>query len=108
MTTPRQWRQAEDAVRRQQASRGIVEVDHWGDWRRGDVCGIIGQSGVFVFMSVRVDADGNPKHVNVVGGPVWGQEQTKEWRAFDVDRLTKKVSKRGKKTAPAEALVEER
>ena len=86
-----------DAVRAQMRSKGVIEEDSYCEWNAGDICGIIGEGGTFTFLSVRVDADGNALWANVIGGTINGIQETKEYRSFAVDRLTKKVSKRGKR-----------
>ena len=83
------------------AERGIIESDAWSVWSAGDRVGIVGEAGVFKIMSFR-DADTDYTTVSVVGGPVWGQEQTKEWRTFAANRLTTKIVKRARKMAPEE------
>lgn len=93
MTTAKEWRLAVDAVEAQLEAHGIYNEPFYDTWEKGDVCGIEGEAGIFVFQSVRVNANGDPLHVNVVGGPVWGQKQTREWRSFAVDRLTTKQAK---------------
>src|ERR1039458_2176404 len=76
-------RLAEEAVAQQIAERGIVTVGEWGEWKNGEHCGISREEGHFKFISVRVDENGNPLHVNVYGG-VKGEGA---WRSFDVDQI---------------------
>ena len=87
------------------AERGVIESDAWSVWSAGDRVGIVGEAGVFKIMSFR-DADTDYTTVSVVGGPVWGQEQTKEWRTFAASRLTTKIVQRGKKRINEENLEE--
>ena len=85
-------RLAEEAVAQQIAERGIVTVGEWGEWKNGEHCGISREEGHFKFISVRVDPEGNPLHVNVYGG-VKGEGA---WRSFDVDRLQTKAAKQNR------------
>ena len=95
MTTPKQWRAAEKAVFAQLTERGVVESDHYEDWKQGDLVSITGEAGVFNFLSVRLDEYGNPRWANVYGGPK-GQEMH---RSFNLNRLEtfSKIKRRGSK-----------
>src|ERR1035437_5526338 len=85
-------RLAEEAVAQQIAERGIVTVGEWGEWKNGEHCGISKEEGHFKFISVRVDPEGNPLHVNVYGGP----KGSEAWRSFDVSRLQAKAAKQNR------------
>ena len=88
------------AVRAQQAALGVVEVDHYLDWKAGDQVSVVGEAGVFNFMSVRVDADGMPQWVNLWGGP----KDQECLRSFALDRLEPftKIKRRGRKKVVSE------
>jgi hypothetical protein len=102
MTTARGWERASDAVAEQQRQMGVIEVDHYLEWTRGDHVSIFGEAGVFTFLSVRVDEEGNPKWANVYGGP----SKQEMFRSFELDRLEKFVKikkRRNRKVATDEA-----
>ena len=99
MTTPKQWRASEAAVREQLAARGVVESDHYLEWTRGDNVSIDGEAGVFTFLSVRLDAEGNPVWANVYGGPT-KQEMHRSFSLDRVETLTK-IRRRGRRITPA-------
>lgn len=88
-------RESEEAVSEQQRQMGVIEVDHWLEWVSGDKVSIAGEAGVFNFMSVRLDSDGNPKWVNVWGGP----SKQEMLRSFAINRLESftKIKRRGKR-----------
>ena len=88
MTTAGQWAKAAAAVRRQMEERGIVEVESFGGWKKGDLVSVRGESGVFTFLSVRLLSNGEPSHVNVWGGP----SKQEMLRSFPVERLEKFTS----------------
>jgi nicotinic acid phosphoribosyltransferase len=84
-----------DAVYEQMRQMGVIEIDHYGEWKKGDTINVDGEAGVFTFLSVRVDAEGNPRWANVWGGP----SKQEMMRSFDVDRLESftKIKRRGKR-----------
>ena len=79
------------AVQEQMEERGVIYSPTWGEWSFGDVVGVEGEAGIFTVMGFRND------EASLVGGPVYGQEQTREWRSFPAALLTKKVLKQGKR-----------
>ena len=93
------------AVRERFAERGIETFHSWSDdrfvWEVGDVCGVEGEAGVFKIMGFHREAPDRCV-ASLVGGPVWGQEQTREFRSFDPKRLTTKIIKRARKFTPEE------
>ena len=99
MTTPKQWEKSGEAVRSQMAERGVVESDRYLEWTRGDHVSITGEAGVFTFLSVRLDSDGNPVWVNVYGGP----SKQEMFRSFTLTRLEKfeRIKRRGSRKAAA-------
>ena len=88
-------RESEEAVLAQLSERGVIEVDHWLDWANGDPISIVGEAGVFTFLSVRVDKDGQPRWANVWGGPA----KQEMMRSFPLEKLETftKIKRRGKK-----------
>lgn len=90
-------RESEEAIFEQQRQIGVIEIDHWNEWKRGDTVSVHGEAGVFNFISVRVDAKGNPRWANVWGGP----KDQEALRSFDLDRIEvfTKIKRRGKRTA---------
>lgn len=106
MTATRVFRGIRQEIERRKQERNIVEIDHFGELVRGDVTGITGEAGSFEFLSARLDEDGEVMWISVYGGPR-GREMM---RSFAPDRVTKKISKRGKRAAVAEedrAFIEE-
>jgi hypothetical protein len=87
------------AVQEQLAARG-ERFNSWSDdknvWEVGDTCGVEGEAGVFKIVGFKMEALDRCV-ASLVGGPVWGQEQTREWRSFDPKRLSTKILKQGKR-----------
>lgn len=84
------------AVEAQMMAMGIIKIYEWNGWKAGDRCGIKDVAGEFVIESFRL-IDDVLSHVTVIGGPVSGQAQTKEFRSFPPDWLTTKILKRNVK-----------
>lgn len=94
---PRAGKKAADAVHKQVTDRGIFRVDKYLTWKKGDICGIDGEAGIFTFMSARFEG-GECVSVDVYGGPT-KQEMI---RAFLPHRLTMKFSKRSRRKKKAD------
>ena len=82
-------RESAEAVYEQVRSMGIVESTTYGELKSGDVIGIVGETGPFTFLSVRLDSEENPVYVNTYGG-VPGSEA---FRSFTLARITAKPRK---------------
>lgn len=93
---PKPDKKSATAAREQLKKMGIEYVDEWEGWKTGDRCGIDTEAGEFVIQGFRV-LDGILDAVTVVGGPVWGQEATREFRSFKPEKLSKTIRKAGKK-----------
>jgi len=97
---PKPSKDSARAVQQRLQEKGIVDVSSWGDWSAGDKCGIEGEAGVYHIQGFRLFAPKLPDLVIVVGGPVNGTDQVREYRTFIASRLTTKIIKRARKSAP--------